>query len=85
MSTGKGAKPDLRKRSLIAVILSILVPGLGHIYLRLFPRALLWFAGIIIVSLVVSQGDPALWVSASFGAVLGVAAAIDAWILLHFE
>lgn len=37
------AKPShARKRPWLAVLLTILVPGLGHLYLRLWLRAILW-------------------------------------------
>jgi hypothetical protein len=32
------------KRTWVAVLLTILVPGLGHLYLRLWVRSVLWFA-----------------------------------------
>lgn len=38
-----------RKRPWVAVLLTVLVPGLGHIYLRLWGRALLW-VGLSILS-----------------------------------
>jgi len=33
-----------RKRPWLAVLLTLFVPGLGHIYLRLWLRAILWLA-----------------------------------------
>lgn len=33
-----------RKRPWLAMLLTVLVPGLGHVYLRLWLRALLWLA-----------------------------------------
>ena len=31
-----------RKRPWLAILLTVLIPGLGHVYLRLWIRALLW-------------------------------------------
>jgi hypothetical protein len=35
------------KSPLVAVVLAVLYPGLGHVYLRRWGRALLWFVTII--------------------------------------
>lgn len=37
-----------RKRPWLAVLLAIVYPGLGHVYLREWGRALLWFALIVV-------------------------------------
>lgn len=39
-----GEDSGSRKRPWFAVALTMLVPGLGHLYLRLWGRALLWLA-----------------------------------------
>jgi len=36
-----------RKRPWVAVVLTLILPGLGHAYLRLWGRALLWFLLVI--------------------------------------
>jgi hypothetical protein len=77
--------PTGRRALLITIALSLLVAGLGHIYIGRLPRALIWFAGILIVSVVVSRGDASLLQSAALGAALSIAAAIDAVILLRFK
>ncbi|MDH3227857.1 MAG: hypothetical protein OEM67_12335 [Thermoleophilia bacterium] len=77
--------PTGRRAVAITIVLSLLVAGLGHIYIGRLPRALIWFAGILVVSVVVSQGDASLLQSAGLGAALSVAAAIDAVILLRFK
>ncbi|MFT4923731.1 MAG: hypothetical protein ACI8XM_002962 [Haloarculaceae archaeon] len=46
-----------RKRPWLAVLLAILYPGLGHIYLRKWGRALLWFALIVTSALFLVPGD----------------------------
>ncbi len=43
-----GQSPETRrKRPWLAVLLAIIYPGLGHVYLRKWGRALLWFVVII--------------------------------------
>lgn len=36
-----------QKRPWLAAVLAVLYPGLGHVYLRLWTRAIGWFLGII--------------------------------------
>jgi hypothetical protein len=36
-----------RKRPWLAVVLTLVVPGLGHAYLRLWGRAVLWFVLVL--------------------------------------
>ena len=56
-STGKARE----KSPLIAVVLAVLYPGLGHVYLRRWGRAFLWFVTIIatVVWLVPPDAMPA--------------------------
>ncbi|MFB6183993.1 MAG: hypothetical protein ABEI96_05505 [Haloarculaceae archaeon] len=42
-------RTNRRRRSIIAVVLALVYPGLGHVYLREWLRALLWF-GLVITS-----------------------------------
>jgi len=37
-----------RKRPLLAAVLGLVYPGLGHVYLREWARALLWFGLIVL-------------------------------------
>jgi TM2 domain-containing membrane protein YozV len=82
----RGRRPPRGRRAeVIAVLLSLLVAGLGHIYIGRLARALLWFAGLILISVVISQGDSSLAISAGIGAAMSIAAALDALILLRIE
>ncbi|SEN25294.1 hypothetical protein SAMN05216388_1002162 [Halorientalis persicus] len=46
-----------RKRPLLAAVLGLVYPGLGHVYLREWARALLWFGLIILTgSLMIPDG-----------------------------
>jgi len=47
VSDGASGQPR-RKRPWLAVLLAIVYPGLGHVYLRKWGRALLWFALIVV-------------------------------------
>jgi hypothetical protein len=62
---------------IIAVVLSLLLPGLGHAYSLHLPRALVWFGGTILVGLVLNGGDEdaslAIWMAGA----LAVLAALD--------
>jgi hypothetical protein len=46
-----------RKRTWLAVVLAILYPGLGHVYLRKWGRALLWFVMIVTSSVFLIPDD----------------------------
>lgn len=69
--------PVGRRAVLIAVALSLLLPGLGHAYALHLPRALVWFGGTIVVALVLGGGkdNPALTIS--MGAALAVLSSLD--------
>ena len=85
MSAPSGSGPTPRRRTLLAILLSLIVAGLGHIYVGRLPRALIWFGGIIVVALIAQSGDASMVQSAALGAALQVAAATDVAILLRFE
>ena len=63
-----------RKRPWLAAVLTVLIPGLGHLYLRLWGRALLWFI-IVIGSVLVLV--PEWFGAASLGDLTGIAEGID--------
>lgn len=70
-------RPVGRRAMVIAVVLSLLLPGLGHAYSLHLPRALVWFGGTILVGLVLNGGEEntalALWMAGA----LAVLAALD--------
>lgn len=70
-------RPVGRRAVVIAVILSLLLPGLGHAYSLHLPRALVWFGGTILVGLVLNGAEEntslALWMAGA----LAVLAALD--------
>lgn len=78
-------RPVGRRAVIIAVVLSLLLPGLGHAYALHLPRALVWFAGTILVGLVLNQGreDTALafWMAGA----LAVLAAADVVLVMWLD
>lgn len=65
-----------RKRPWLAAALSILVPGLGHLYLRLWGRALLWL-GLSILATFIVFPESALPESFSLEAIFGASEALS--------
>jgi hypothetical protein len=47
VSNSRRSGTSREKSPLIAVVLAVLYPGLGHVYLRRWGRAFLWFVTII--------------------------------------
>ena len=68
--------PLSRKRPWLAAALSVLIPGLGHLYLRLWGRALLWLGLSILASFLVFPSG-ALPSSASVDAILSASNALS--------
>jgi uncharacterized paraquat-inducible protein A len=63
-----------RKRPWLAVVLTLVVPGLGHAYLRLWGRAVLWFVLVLgtVITLV-----PGWFRADSIGALVSIAEGLD--------
>ncbi len=49
MNLTGGSTETSAKRPWLAALLAFLLPGLGHLYLRKWFRALLWFATVLLV------------------------------------
>lgn len=58
------------RRPWLAAVLAVLYPGLGHVYLRAYGRALLWF-GMAVTTAVLVVPESAIEVS-SLDALVGV-------------
>ena len=67
---------------IITVILSILIPGLGHVYTGRYGRALVWFAGALIIGVILDQQATLTTTALVLLSVLGLAAAGDAVVLM---
>lgn len=72
-----------RRRAVLAAVLALVYPGLGHAYLRSWGRAVLWFGAVIATAVmliptevltgITSVGDlPAAWAAIPIEAALGV-------------
>jgi uncharacterized paraquat-inducible protein A len=57
VSKQAAASGTARKRPWLAALLAILYPGLGHVYLRKWARALVWFVTIIVSSTLLVPPD----------------------------
>jgi hypothetical protein len=81
VSTGgprmRRTRPTGRRATTIGIILSLLIPGLGHAYLGMLGRALIWFTGTVLLALVVGRGDENMALALSMGLAIGVFAAVD--------
>ena len=69
----------------IATVLSLLLPGLGHAYALRLTRALVWFAGTIAVFAVLSQGDEDTGLALAMGISLSVLAALDIALVMWLD
>jgi hypothetical protein len=72
-----------RRAIVIMTVLSVLLPGLGHVYLGRLARALIWFAGSLIIAGILRQGTLDDWVPIVMLAVVGIFAAVDGWIVMR--
>ncbi len=68
----------------IAIILSLIIPGLGHIYIGRIGRALVWFLGALVVGLILDQQAGITPGALIVLTVLGIVAAVDALMMLRF-
>lgn len=64
-----------------AAVMSLLLPGLGQIYLGRGGRAVIWFAGLVVVYLIAGSNGADRWIAPVFATALGVAAAADALVI----
>ncbi len=64
-----------------AAVMSLLLPGLGQIYLGRGGRAMIWFAGLLVVYLIAGSSEADRWMSPVFAIALGVAAGADALVI----
>jgi hypothetical protein len=78
---GRRQAPTGRRATIIGVVLSILIPGLGHAYLGYLTRALIWFGGTVVLAIVVGGGDENAGLALGMGIAIGVFAAIDTLVI----
>ncbi len=85
MSARRRTPPPREGRGALAaaIVTTIAVPGVGHLYMNLLARGLIWLVGNLAILLILVQGDVA---TGSVLAVLGVlraAAVLDLLVALH--
>jgi hypothetical protein len=78
-------RPTDRRAVVIAALLSLLLPGLGHAYALRLTRALVWFAGTVAVFVVLSQGDEDTGLAMAMGIALSVLAALDIALVMWLD
>lgn len=78
------ARPEYSRRTVtIMAVLNFLIPGVGHFYLGYLPRGFVWIAGIVAMTVVLSQGPVDRYVQVLMAVALGVFSAIDGWIVFR--
>lgn len=82
---GMKPRPTDRRAVVIATVLSLLLPGLGHAYALRLTRALVWFAGTIAVALVLGQGDENTALAMGMGLTIAVLAALDVALVMWLD
>jgi hypothetical protein len=66
------------------VLLSLVVPGLGHLYIGRRTRAAIWFVGFVVITAVFwSRDDLGTDGAVALVAILSVLAAVDAVIMIR--
>ena len=78
-------RPLDRRSGTIAVLLSLLLPGLGHAYALHLPRALVWFGGTIVVGIVLSEGNENTPLALGMASALAVLAAADVLLAMWLD
>ena len=82
---GLKPRPTDRRAVVIATLLSLLLPGLGHAYALRLTRARVWFAGTIAVGIVLGQGEEDTARALTMGVALAVLAAADIVLVMWLD
>jgi hypothetical protein len=85
VSLRRRPSPTGRRAVILAVVLSLLLPGLGHAYMNRLGRALIWFGGTILIAIVIGQGSDDTALALSMGIAIAVFAALDITIVTRAE
>ena len=64
-----------------AAVMSLLFPCLGQMYLGRGGRAVIWFAGLVLIYLIAGSNDADRWIAPVLATALGVVAAADALVI----
>ena len=60
---GSSVTVNSHRRAIVAAILALVYPGLGHAYLRSWGRAVLWFGAVVATALVLIPNDIVMGIS----------------------
>ncbi len=78
-------RPASRKALVIAIALSLVLPGLGHAYAFRLPRALIWFGGTILIGVVIGGGEDDTGLAIAMGVAIAALAALDIALVMWLE
>lgn len=67
---------------LVAALLSLLLPGLGHAYAQHLMRALVWFLGLVLISVVLGSGEERRAIALALYGAIAVLAALDVLLVM---
>jgi hypothetical protein len=81
VNAGRPKRTPTARALALAAALSLLLPGLGHVYMDRLGRGLIWFAGAIALLVVLNQGQDDRALALAMAGAIGVLAAIDAILL----
>ncbi len=70
------------KSVVIAVVLSVLIPGVGHLYIGRYLRGLVWFVGAVAIGVILNQQAVVTPTALALIVLVSVLASIDAWVLM---
>lgn len=77
--------PTGRRALVLAIIFSLLLPGLGHAYANRLGRALIWFGGTIVIAFVLGQGSGNKVLALAMGSAIAIFAALDIALLMRAD
>jgi hypothetical protein len=78
-------RPTERRTVVIATLLSLLLPGLGHAYALRLTRALVWFLGTIVIGIVLGQGEDDTTLAITMGFTIAVLSALDIALVMWLD
>jgi hypothetical protein len=69
----------------IAIVFSLLIPGIGHVFMGRFGRALIWLGGALAIGLIFREAPEQRELLYAMQGALAVFAAIDISLLIRSE
>ncbi len=81
MARGVRRPPSRRVRAALIVVLTLIVPGLGHLAASKYLRGIIWVTGNVVILAILTQATGNGGAQAAILLVLRVAALVDLWML----